>query len=338
MTKELKQFNTKNAILTILLIAPLFVSGIAVNQYVYATCNDFDGDGFCDIISQGNDCDDTDANVFPGATEVDNGVDDNCDGNIDEGFDGDSDGFTPIFGADCDDTDDTIFPGADEDPGDGVDSNCDGFDNQTMFESDEGDFWKVVEGACTDGLDISSGAPQSCNLWITIHSALDGTFLDSVPAHLVVDSVTADTADCDDGEFANAHGKSQSNSDRVTSSTIVTCDIDPEDIGTMIHIETHTRESPSNGKSNNPNHVDKWSPTSCGEFEVNGGIIYFEALDQFGLPIILDSMDPVFVHTTPDDLDCDGVPNAEDACPDSDPINFGPIDEWGCDTTQTDST
>jgi hypothetical protein len=72
-------------------------------------------------------------------------------------------------------------------------------------------------------------------------------------------------------------------------------------------------------------------------FEVNGGIIYYEALDQFGIPIVLDSIDPVFVHTTPDDLDCDGVPNAEDFCADSDPINFGPINDWGCDITQIDS-
>lgn len=331
MTKELKKFNTKitkNVILTILLIAPLFVSGIAVNQYVYATCDDADNDTFCDINSGGDDCDDTDPNVNPGATESDNGVDDNCDGNIDEGFDGDSDGFTPIFGGDCDDTDPAINPDATEIAGDGIDQDCDGFDNPQMVESQQGDFWKSIEQSCIDGLDISSGAPQSCNIWITIHSALDGTFVDSIPAHLVVDSVTADMADCDDGEFANAHGKSKNNSVRVTSSTIVTCDIDQEDVGTMIHIETHTRGSPSNEKSNNPNHVDKWSPTGCGLFEVNGGIIYFEALDQFGIPIVLDSIDPVFVHTTPDDLDCDGVDNATDQC--SDTLPGTEVDSVGC--------
>ncbi len=41
---------------------------------------DGDGDGF----SPPDDCDDGDASVFPGATELCNGVDDNCDGMIDE--------------------------------------------------------------------------------------------------------------------------------------------------------------------------------------------------------------------------------------------------------------
>jgi hypothetical protein len=49
-------------------------------------------------VSNDGDCDDTDGNVYPGATEVCNGVDDNCDGNVDEGvlqtFYLDSDGDT----------------------------------------------------------------------------------------------------------------------------------------------------------------------------------------------------------------------------------------------------
>jgi len=34
---------------------------------------------------------------------TDDGIDNNCNNQIDEGFDVDGDGFTPIFGGDCDD-------------------------------------------------------------------------------------------------------------------------------------------------------------------------------------------------------------------------------------------
>ncbi|MFH2010205.1 MAG: DNRLRE domain-containing protein, partial [bacterium] len=45
---------------------------------------DNDGDG----VPDGPDCDDTNPAVFPGATEVCNGVDDDCDGEVDEGCGG----------------------------------------------------------------------------------------------------------------------------------------------------------------------------------------------------------------------------------------------------------
>ncbi len=104
---------------------------------------DADGDGF----SAEDDCDDGDAAVNPGVAEVCNGVDDNCDGEVDEGVattsftDADGDGHgdpeteaaacdvpsgAVEVGDDCDDGDATVFPGADEVCGDGVVNDCDG--------------------------------------------------------------------------------------------------------------------------------------------------------------------------------------------------------------------
>jgi hypothetical protein len=59
----------------------VYVNGVC--QGTVPDTSDVDGDGFS--VADG-DCDDNNAAVHPGATEVENGIDDNCDGVIDEGF------------------------------------------------------------------------------------------------------------------------------------------------------------------------------------------------------------------------------------------------------------
>ncbi len=48
--------------------------------------SDGDGDGSLVSALGGDDCDDEDAQIFPGAPEVDNLLDDDCDGSVDEDF------------------------------------------------------------------------------------------------------------------------------------------------------------------------------------------------------------------------------------------------------------
>jgi hypothetical protein len=95
------------------------------------SCFDNDGDGYgspgdasCPNGAQA-DCDDTDAGIHPGASEICDGKDTNCDGNLPAlETDADGDGH-PICAGDCDDSDSTRYPGATE-ICDGKDNDCAG--------------------------------------------------------------------------------------------------------------------------------------------------------------------------------------------------------------------
>ena len=91
--------------------------------------DDLDDDG---VAPDAGDCDDLDPTTRPGATERFDGIDNDCDGAVDEDTlegDDDGDGFSEAEG-DCDDTDPSVFPGAD-----GVDgvtnADCDGIADET---------------------------------------------------------------------------------------------------------------------------------------------------------------------------------------------------------------
>jgi hypothetical protein len=132
---------------------------------------DLDGDGYATCAG---DCWEGAPLVFPGASELENGVDDDCDGLVDEGtrwYDDDGDGTSEV-GGDCADGDPARHPGAAE-LCDGVDQDCDlVVDDGTECGDDDGDGWSESQGDCADGEplvfpgaveDLSNGIDDDCD-------------------------------------------------------------------------------------------------------------------------------------------------------------------------------
>ena len=162
---------------------------------------DEDGDR---VAEQLGDCDDGDPAVLPGAAERCNGVDDDCDGEVDEGHDADGDGYTScgvdgVFGTrddDCDDGDPLLHP-ADED-GDGwsvCSLDCDDGDPSMTPADADGDGWSSCEGDCDDDVAaVYPTAPETCD---RLDSDCDG-ILGVAEIDRDADGVAGCEGDCDD--------------------------------------------------------------------------------------------------------------------------------------------
>ncbi len=152
--------------------------GDCITGYPACSSNDNDDDGF----TASEDCDDSNESVYPGAEEICNNMDDNCDGRIDEGFaitryyfDGDGDGYgvpspsilscsNPMGYAitfdDCNDTNPFINPGQTEGPYNGLDDDC---NSATPDDDLDGDGYSLQEDCDDLDSNINPAAQEICD-------------------------------------------------------------------------------------------------------------------------------------------------------------------------------
>ncbi|MBI5871862.1 putative metal-binding motif-containing protein [archaeon] len=69
----------------ILLAIGILILIVLALAYLVPSCEDYDNDGFEDARCGGTDCDDIDKSIYPGAKEVCDDEDNDCDGKTDEG-------------------------------------------------------------------------------------------------------------------------------------------------------------------------------------------------------------------------------------------------------------
>ncbi|HEY2731433.1 MAG TPA: MopE-related protein [Polyangia bacterium] len=173
-----------------------FAFGCAGTMYY----RDFDGDGFgaetsgytrsCGLpkyyAAVLGDCDDNDERIYPGAAEVCNKRDDNCNGMIDEGLpivtyhvDADGDGHGVAAGPtvmgcappkgygvgtdDCDDANPNVYPGAPE-LCDYIDNNCNGqVDENARSSCGVGWCRRLGESCSSTSCTPGQPRPETCN-------------------------------------------------------------------------------------------------------------------------------------------------------------------------------
>ncbi|WMI66338.1 putative metal-binding motif-containing protein [Aestuariibaculum sp. YM273] len=308
------------------------VKELVSNEIVITFYADEDSDGYGDpsksidavsapagYVLNGNDCDDTDSAINPDAIEVCDGVDNNCDGQIDEiatttfYLDGDGDGYGDALNSvqacvnpvgyvandnDCDDTAASVYPGALE-ICDGVDNDCDGRIDEDAPDLNGDGVPDCSEMEICDGIDNDG----------------DGLVDDSDPS---VVGLAMWYADLDDDGYGDATNTIQACSAPVG---YVSDNIDCDDSNASVN--PGVPDIPCDGLDNNCNgQIDEIALT------------YFADVDSDGFGDASNTVQACILPTgyVSDNTDCDDTnaavyPNAPELCDGVDNNCDGHVDE-----------
>jgi len=103
-----------------------------------STCGDGDSDGHNDDSCGGDDCDDGDGDIYPGALEQCDSIDSDCDGDMTEGCgapDADDDGDPDS--TDCEPNNPAVYNGAADIVDNGIDEDCNGTDTVSCYHDND---------------------------------------------------------------------------------------------------------------------------------------------------------------------------------------------------------
>jgi len=331
-------------------------------------CHDGDGDGYTELDG---DCNDTLVTVAPGLAEVCDLLDNNCDGQVDEGLDSDGDGIADCFDAevcdgldnngdgvvdegfdvdgdgittcefDCDDREPAAFPGNPE-ICDSIDNDCDEVTDNAP--DSDGDTFGPCDGDCDDDEPLTyPGADEACD------SPADNN-CDGIPGNVDDfdgDGVAGCDGDCDDDD-EDIHPTAEELCDSIDNN----CDGDIDE-GFDGDLDGHSScggdcddavATTFPGAEELCNGVDDDCDELVPEDETDGDEDGFR-ICEFDCDDEEPSAFPGAEETCDDaiDRDCDGIPGDQgDDCgpgPDGEEeddhsVNPGELPECGCSTVQ----